>query len=67
MSVAIFCANLPTLVPPNFCTSHGTPGSVLFRSSFGGVRRPLVLEDGEDTDAVRESGGLEAVRAIVGR
>jgi hypothetical protein len=38
MSRAILGANLPTLVPPYFCTSHGTPESELLWCSVGGVR-----------------------------
>lgn len=37
MSAAIFTANFPTLVPPNFWTSHFASGSMLFWCKFGGV------------------------------
>lgn len=37
MSFAIFSANFPTLVPPNFCTSHLAAGSIEFWCRFGGV------------------------------
>src|SRR4051812_30287311 len=50
-SAAIFKANFPTLVPPNFCTSHLASGSMLFWWRFGGVlggevEREDDLEDG---------------------
>lgn len=38
MSLAMLTANLPTLVPPNFCTSHRDDGSMLFWCRLGGVR-----------------------------
>lgn len=37
MSVAICTGNFPTLVPPNFCTSHPIAGSMVFWWRFGGV------------------------------
>ena len=52
MSRAICTANLPTLVPPNFCTSHFESGSMLFWCKLGGVRVPAE----EDTDDSREDG-----------
>ena len=36
-SVAILRGNLPTLVPPNFCTSHLADGSTVFWCRLGGV------------------------------
>ena len=38
MSSAILTANLPTLVPPYFCTSHLADGSIVFWWRLGGVR-----------------------------
>ena len=35
--MAILTGNLPTLVPPNFCTSHLTDGSTEFWCKLGGV------------------------------
>lgn len=49
---AICTANLPTLVPPNFCTSHFASGSMLFWCKLGGV---WVSAD-EETDDSREDG-----------
>lgn len=55
ISSAILTANLPTLVPPNFCTNHLAPGSMLFWCKFGGVWGGEDLgvdndeEDGEET------------------
>lgn len=37
ISAAILSGNFPTLVPPNFCTSHLASGSMLFWCRFGGV------------------------------
>jgi len=37
MFSAIREANFPTLVPPNFCTSHLASGSIVFWCKFGGV------------------------------
>jgi hypothetical protein len=37
MSRAMVRANLPSDVPPYFCTSHGAAGSALFWCRFGGV------------------------------
>lgn len=45
ISSAIFTANFPTLVPPNFCTSHLAAGSIEFWWRLGGV-------DGDDTEDV---------------
>jgi len=52
-SAAILRANFPTLVPPNFCTSHLASGSALFWCKFGGVFGGDVdgdddLEDGDE-------------------
>ena len=47
MSCAILVANLPTLVPPYFCTSHFEEGSIVFWCIFGGVRGGGVPEDEE--------------------
>ena len=58
MSFAILTANLPTLVPPNFCTSHFVSGSMLFWCKFGGVRTP---EDEESEDEREEVGDPEGV------
>jgi hypothetical protein len=64
MSLAILTANLPTLVPPNFCTSHLEDGSMLFWCKLGGVRggdedreeeREDELED--DPDILKGSSG----------
>lgn len=40
ISSAILTANLPTLVPPYFCTSHLAEGSIVFWCRFGGVAGP---------------------------
>lgn len=45
---AMFTANLPTLVPPYFCTSHLDEGSMLFWYALGGVRGGD--EEGEEAD-----------------
>src|ERR1700712_5458413 len=37
ISSLIFAANLPTLVPPYFCTIQVADGSLLFWCQFGGV------------------------------
>jgi hypothetical protein len=37
MSSAILAANLPILVPPNFCTIHLAEGSTVFWCKLGGV------------------------------
>lgn len=52
MSSAIFAANFPTLVPPNFWTIHLASGSIAFWYMFGGV-------DGgrEDKEEDREQEG----------
>lgn len=38
MSSAILVANLPTLVPPYFWTTHVADGSMVFWWRLGGVR-----------------------------
>lgn len=53
MSSAILAANLPTLVPPYFCTSQVAAGSMLFWWRLGGVggvgsELDEVDDDGED-------------------
>jgi len=54
ISSAILTANFPTLVPPNFWTSHLAAGSMLFWCRFGGVR------GGEDDkDEERDETGVE--------
>ena len=66
MSSAIFTANLPTLVPPNFCTSHFADGSIEFWCRFGGVRgdeREEGLDDPEDKE-LGEEGGEISVMAV---
>jgi hypothetical protein len=50
----MFTANLPTLVPPNFCTSHLELGSILFWCKFGGVRG-----GDDDKDDADDEGELE--------
>jgi len=59
MSSAIFVANFPTLVPPNFCTSHLASGSIVFWCMFGGVvgRLEEAIDDEREED--EELGGLD--------
>lgn len=45
ISFAIWTANFPTLVPPNFWTSHRAEGSIVFWCRLGGV-------DGGDVEGV---------------
>ena len=59
MSSAIFSANLPTLVPPNFCTSHLAAGSIEFWWRFGGV-------DGEEYDELDASEADESDAGVDG-
>ena len=47
MSSAILTANFPTLVPPNFWTSHLAEGSMVFWWRLGGVTGN---DDGDDDD-----------------
>jgi hypothetical protein len=54
MSAAIFAGNFPTLVPPNFCTSHLASGSMLFWCKLGGV------EGGVDSREDEEDGGVDS-------
>lgn len=61
MSSAILTANLPTLVPPNFCTSHFAAGSIEFWCKFGGVGGGVVDEVEELEDRLGEDRG-EGVR-----
>lgn len=56
MSSAILTANFPTLVPPNFWTSHLAAGSWLFWCKLGGV---LGGEDDEDDDP--DDGGVDGL------
>jgi hypothetical protein len=44
MSRAIWTGYLPTLVPPNFCTSQPAAGSAEFWCRFGGVCTPSEQE-----------------------
>lgn len=57
MSSAIFTANLPTLVPPNFCTSHFAAGSMEFWCRFGGVGGGVIDETDEPEERYGEDGG----------
>ena len=71
ISLAIRCANLPTLVPPYFCTTHLVDGSTGFWWRFGGVlggerdANESAAEDlvGEGV-VVREDEGDEAMMLI---
>ena len=59
ISSAIFSANFPTLVPPNFCTSHFAAGSTEFWCKLGGVDG--LDTDGEDSsDVTDEIDGVES-------
>lgn len=53
-SCAIFTENLPTLVPPNFCTNHFAFGSMVFWCRFGGV----LGGDDEEKEELLEDGGV---------
>lgn len=52
--MAIFTANLPTLVPPNFCTSHLDDGSMLFWCKLGGVHGGEEESEEEHEEALEE-------------
>ncbi len=58
MSSAILVANFPTLVPPNFWTSHLAAGSMVFWCMFGGVPGAPAEEtdDAREEDADAEDG-----------
>lgn len=51
---AIFTENLPTLVPPNFCTNHFAFGSMVFWCRFGGV----LGGDDDEKEELLENGGV---------
>lgn len=56
-SSAILTANLPTVVPPNFCTIQGASGSELFWCILDGV---IGLGDARgERDLFELSGGLD--------
>jgi hypothetical protein len=55
MFSAIREANLPTLVPPYFCTSHLASGSIVFWCMFGGV----LGKGGVSTEASEEDEAVE--------
>lgn len=61
MSSAILTANLPILVPPNFCTIHFAEGSMLFWCKLGGVPGGGV----EAGDMEVEGLGVEGMSDIV--
>ena len=68
MCAAMVAANLPTLVPPYFCTSQRAAGSIEFWWRFGGVRGGGVPGaddevDGEGADEVARLAALEAEAA----
>ena len=70
ISSAIFTANLPTLVPPNFCTSHFAAGSMEFWCRFGGVRgvdRDDALEELDDKELGDDGGQSSAMVFVWGR
>ena len=54
MFSAICEANLPTLVPPYFCTIHLASGSIVFWCKFGGVLGGggVSMEDSEGVEEV---------------
>jgi hypothetical protein len=59
MSSAIFTANLPMLVPPNFWTSHLADGSIVFWCMFGGVLGREENEEDLEDEGVDEEGITE--------
>lgn len=59
MSSAILTGYFPTLVPPNFCTSHLADGSIVFWCRLGGVRGGEEDKDDEDDGGVDLSDILE--------
>lgn len=68
MFSAICKANLPTLVPPYFCTSHLASGSIVFWCKFGGVLGGggVSMEDSEGVEE-EEVGvdGSDMMRRVV--
>lgn len=60
MSSAMPTANFPTLVPPNFCTSHLASGSILFWCRFGGVlgRDDVIERDENEVDLEYSGDGV---------
>lgn len=59
ISSAILVANLPTLVPPYFCTSHRAAGSPEFWCSAVGVWGPRddIVDGVEVEERVGDGGG----------
>jgi hypothetical protein len=66
MSDAILAANLPTLVPPYFWTSHFAEGSIVFWCRLGGVRAPPEEMDDEREDG-RDCAGVEELDILTAR
>jgi len=49
-------ANLPTLVPPYFCTHHLASGSIVFWCKFGGVASGGVSMEGDEREEAGDVG-----------
>ena len=60
MSSAMFTKYFPTLVPPNFCTSHLADGSMVFWCKFGGV-----LGGEDEMEEVLDDDGVESSDILV--
>jgi hypothetical protein len=69
MFSAICKANLPTLVPPYFCTIHLASGSIVFWCKFGGVPGGGVsIEDSEGVEVVEVGvDGSDMLSRVVGK
>ena len=59
MCAAMVAANLPTLVPPYFCTSQRAAGSIEFWCRFGGVRGGGVPGADDEPDGEGDEGDEE--------